>query len=43
MPQTVKELTAYCGLYCGDCHRYQSRYSELARDLKREPVSLSRF
>ncbi len=36
MPQTVKELTAYCGLYCGDCHRYQSRYSELARDLKRE-------
>jgi hypothetical protein len=36
MPQTVRELTAYCGLYCGDCIRYQNRYSEMAGDLKQE-------
>jgi hypothetical protein len=28
-----KELTGYCGLYCGDCIRYQSRASELADEL----------
>jgi len=38
MSQTVRELTAYCGLYCGDCLRYQNRYSEMARDLKQELV-----
>ena len=27
------ELTAYCGLYCGDCIRYQSRAADLAREL----------
>ena len=27
------ELTAYCGLYCGDCIRYKSRFADLARDL----------
>jgi hypothetical protein len=28
-----KDLTAYCGLYCGDCIRYKSRASELADEL----------
>ena len=27
------ELTAYCGLYCGDCIRYRSKAANLARDL----------
>ena len=27
------ELTAYCGLYCGDCIRYRSKVADLARDL----------
>lgn len=30
------ELTAYCGLYCGDCIRYRSKAADLARDLRRE-------
>jgi hypothetical protein len=30
------ELTAYCGLYCGDCIRYESKITELASDLKEE-------
>ena len=30
------DLTAYCGLYCGDCIRYQSRASELADELLKE-------
>jgi hypothetical protein len=30
------ELTAYCGLYCGDCIRYKSRAVVLARDLIKE-------
>ena len=29
-------LTAYCGLYCGDCIRYRSRAADLARDLLNE-------
>jgi hypothetical protein len=36
MADTVKELTAYCGLYCGDCIRYRNRYSELAGELQQE-------
>jgi hypothetical protein len=28
-----RELTAYCGLYCGDCIRYQCRASDLANEL----------
>jgi hypothetical protein len=35
MPEGI-ELTAYCGLYCGDCIRYRSRASDLARDLLTE-------
>jgi hypothetical protein len=27
------ELTAYCGLYCGDCIRYKNRVSDLACEL----------
>jgi hypothetical protein len=30
------ELTAYCGLYCGDCLRYRSKAAGLARDLMSE-------
>ena len=30
------ELTAYCGLYCGDCINYRSRAGDLARDLMSE-------
>ncbi len=28
------ELTAYCGLYCGDCIHYRSKFADLARDLE---------
>ncbi len=31
-----RELTAYCGLYCGDCSRYQARFSESAGALLKE-------
>lgn len=31
-----RDLTAYCGLYCGDCIRYQSRSSDLAKQLLKE-------
>ena len=30
------DLTAFCGLYCGDCIRYRSRASELAGELLKE-------
>ena len=30
------ELTAYCGLYCGDCLRYRSKAADLAKDLVSE-------
>lgn len=30
------ELTAYCGLYCGDCLRYRSKVTGLAQDLLSE-------
>ena len=36
MKSEEKELTAYCGLYCGDCIRYKSKASKLALDLKEE-------
>jgi len=36
MNKTEVELTAYCGLYCGDCLRYKSKALELARDLMSE-------
>ncbi|MBU1053489.1 MAG: DUF3795 domain-containing protein [Proteobacteria bacterium] len=31
-----KDLTGYCGLYCGDCIRYNCRASELSSELLRE-------
>lgn len=30
------QLTAYCGLYCGDCLRFRSKVTYLARDLLSE-------
>ncbi len=30
------ELTAYCGLYCGDCLRFRSKATQLAGDLMTE-------
>jgi len=31
-----RKLIAYCGLYCGDCHGYNGRIPDLARDLRKE-------
>lgn len=36
MNNTETELTAYCGLYCGDCLRFRSKVTDLARDLLSE-------
>ena len=36
MSRQESELTAYCGLYCGDCIRYRSKAADLARDLLSE-------
>lgn len=33
---TDQDLTGYCGLYCGDCIRYQSKISDLASELLRQ-------
>ena len=33
MSESDAQLTAYCGLYCGDCIRYRSRAADLAREL----------
>jgi uncharacterized protein DUF3795 len=30
---STRELTAYCGIYCGDCLRYRNRFSPLAKQL----------
>jgi len=37
-----EDLTAYCGLYCGDCIRFQWEASDLAKDL-REQFEKRRF
>lgn len=29
----ARDLTTYCGIYCGDCPRYQACFSNLATDL----------
>ena len=34
--QGNENLIAYCGLYCGDCHGYQQKIPDLARDLRKE-------
>ena len=31
-----ENLIAYCGLYCNDCHGYNGRIPDLARDLRKE-------
>ncbi|MFA5364798.1 MAG: DUF3795 domain-containing protein [Candidatus Bathyarchaeia archaeon] len=31
-----EHLIAYCGLYCGDCHGFNGRIPDLARDLRKE-------
>ena len=31
-----ENLIAYCGLYCDDCHGYNGRIHDLARDLRKE-------
>jgi len=33
MSQNKRDLTAFCGLYCGDCVRYKSKASDLANEL----------
>lgn len=35
MIEEERDLTAYCGLYCGDCIRYRSEVADLASDLLR--------
>lgn len=37
-----RNLVAYCGLYCGDCHGYTGTIADLARDLRKE-LRKSRF
>ena len=36
MTKQNKNLIAYCGLYCGDCHGFQNKIPDLARDLRKE-------
>ena len=31
-----ESLLAFCGLYCGDCHGFQQKIPDLARDLRKE-------
>jgi len=40
MEVSERDLTAFCGLYCGDCIRYQSRASDLAGELHGESIRL---
>ena len=28
-----KNLTTYCGIYCGDCPRYKAKFSDMCSDL----------
>ena len=32
----VKDLVAFCGLYCGDCFGYKGIIADLSRDLRKE-------
>ena len=36
MTKKEEDLIAYCGLYCGDCHGYQQKVPDMARDLRKE-------
>ncbi|GAI86425.1 unnamed protein product [marine sediment metagenome] len=35
MSREEGELTAYCGLYCGDCFNHKGEIADLARDLRK--------
>jgi hypothetical protein len=36
MGKESKNLIAYCGLYCGDCHAFTGRIPDLAKELRKE-------
>jgi hypothetical protein len=36
MADDNRNLIAYCGLFCGDCHGHNGRVPDLARDLRKE-------
>jgi len=36
MNKKEEDLIAYCGLFCGDCHGYNGKIPDLARDLRKE-------
>ena len=36
MQMEDENLTAFCGLYCGDCHGFIGKIPDLARDLRKE-------
>ncbi|MBC8204033.1 DUF3795 domain-containing protein [bacterium] len=45
MSEDEKNLTAYCGLYCGDCFGFKGTIADMARDLRKElrSAKFSRF
>ncbi len=34
--EKTEKLVSYCGLYCGDCHGFNGKIPDLARDLRKE-------
>ena len=40
---TERDLTAYCGLYCGDCMRLKNTASELAGEILEEHVAVAEY
>ena len=34
--EKTEKLVSYCGLYCGDCHGFDGKIPDLARDLRKE-------
>ncbi len=36
MSKLEKNLVAFCGLYCGDCHSYKGEIADYARDLRKK-------
>ncbi len=36
MSKENKNLTGYCGLYCGDCFSYPGTIADMARDIRKE-------
>jgi hypothetical protein len=41
LKNSEEALTAYCGLYCGDCIRFKTNAANLARDLLKELQDLN--